>query len=180
MSENPVFRLFRDKEREQHKQFASLREEVHLQVGIQLLERKRNNPQLTPEEAALGIYLEQLEPQVRDAVIEFNRKGYRTGYSGFSGGKSGGKYDVEYQEISGGFFIDDKTRQKLATMEVEVTTEPLWTWEMDKKLGKADPNTPPEGRITTRVRFQAKHPDLREIENKWKEIAGLLPDKRQP
>ena len=82
------------------------------------------------------------------------------------------------KEISGGFFIDDATRQKLAPMEVEVATEPSWTYEMDKKLGLADPHAPPERRFTTTVRFKAMNPDLQAIENKWKEIAALLPEKR--
>jgi hypothetical protein len=176
MSENPILRLFRSKE---HVQFARLREKMQWEMTLQLQERIQNNPQRTPEEESLGVYLEQLEPQVRDAVLEFNRKGYRTISSGFSGGFSYRKYNVEHQEIAGKFFIDDETKQKLAITGVAVTKEPSWTWEMDKKLGKADPNTLPEERILTTVRFRAEHPDMQAIENKWKEIAALLPDKRQ-
>src|SRR4051794_20198473 len=91
MSENPILGLFRSKEYERHVQFNRLRENVHLQMSQQLDERRRGNPQHTPEEETLGIYLEQLEPQVKEAVLEFNRKGYRTSYSGFSGGKRGGE-----------------------------------------------------------------------------------------
>jgi hypothetical protein len=112
-------------------------------------------------------------------VLGFNRKGYRTTSSGFSGGFSRGQYDVKHQEIAGKFFIDDETKQKLEIMEVVVTTEPSWTWEMDQKLGKVDPNSPPEERVLTTVRFRPEHPDLQAIENKWKEIAALLPNKGQ-
>lgn len=45
--------------------------------------RIKNNPYATPDEYALGIYREQLETQVRDAVFEFFRKGYRPIGSGF-------------------------------------------------------------------------------------------------
>jgi hypothetical protein len=176
MSENPIFRLFKSKE---YVKFARLREKVQWEMTLQLHDRRQNNPQYTPEEESIGVYLEQLEPQVREAVLEFNRKGYRTISSGFSGGFSRGEYNPEHQEIAGHSFVDDETKQKLAAMDVEVTPEPSWTWEMDKKLGKADQNTPPEGRLITTVRFQAKQADLQEIENKWKKIASLLPDKKQ-
>jgi hypothetical protein len=147
MSENPIFLLFRNKEHERHKQFARLREKVQWKMALKLHERMQNNPQYTPEEKSLGVYLEQLEPQVREAVLEFNRKGYRTTSSGFSGAFSHGQYDVEHQEISGKFFIDDETKQKLAAMGVVVTTESSWTWEMDRKLGVADQNTPREASL---------------------------------
>jgi hypothetical protein len=177
MSENPFFSLFRNTEHQRYSQFVTLREQVHLQMRQQLHERQRTHPQRSREEQELGLYIEQLEPQVRDAVLEFNRKGYKTGYSGFSGGKKGGRYNIQYQEISGGFFIDHEVKESLAARGVEVTTEPSWTWEMEKRLRKADPNTPPERRIATTVRFKADRPDLLQIENKWKEIATLLPNK---
>jgi hypothetical protein len=177
MSENSISRFFSIKDRSQHGQFARLREKVQWEMALQLRERTQKNPQYTPEEESLGVYLEQLEPQVREAVLEFNRKGYSTGYSGFSGGKRSGRYDVQFQEIAGGFFIDDETKQKLVQKGVAVTTEPSWTYEMDKKLGLADPHAPSERRFTTTVRFKAEQPDLQTIENKWKEIAALLPYK---
>jgi hypothetical protein len=63
-------------------------------------------------------------------------------------------------------------------MGVEVTTEPSWVYEMEKELGKADPNAPPEKRFTTAIRFKAESPDLQEMESKWKMISNLLPNKK--
>jgi hypothetical protein len=172
MSESPLFGLF-IKEHGQRKQFARLREDVHLQNALQLMERRKSNPEPTPEEAAVGALREQLEPQVRDAVFEFNKKGYKTVSSGFNG------VDPEQQVIEGSFLLDDETKQALSALGVKVKTEPWWKWEMKEHMGTADPHAPPEEKILTTVQFRAEHPDLQEMEAKWRQIAAILPDRKQ-
>jgi hypothetical protein len=178
MPEIPLFGLL-TKEGRQRKQFARLRDDVHLEMALQLNARRRNNPEPTPEEAAVGVLREELEPQVRDAVFEFNRKGYKTISSGFEGDK-GTEYTPEHQVIGGHFLLDDETKQKLAGMGIEVKTEPWWKWQMDERMGTVDPQAPPEARILTTLRFRPERPDLQEMEAKWKQIAGVLPDRGQP
>lgn len=48
-----------------------------------LRERKQNNPIPTIEELKMGCFIEQIEPQVRDAVMILRKKGYDTVESGF-------------------------------------------------------------------------------------------------
>jgi len=61
------------------------------------------------------IFVEELEPQVRDAVLVFNRKGYSTLQSGFWGEHG------ELQCIEGEFAIDEETRNRLLdTMPVDI------------------------------------------------------------
>lgn len=92
--------------------FQKLRDSVLKEIDKAVEERKRTNPQATDLEYHLGIYIEELEPQVRDAVLELTRKGYCTTESGF-----GGKYG-ELQYISGWFNVDNDTRGKLKAMSV--------------------------------------------------------------
>jgi hypothetical protein len=44
----------------------------------------QENRLATPEEYEMGVYLEFLEPQVREAMVTLNKKGYKTFRSGFS------------------------------------------------------------------------------------------------
>jgi hypothetical protein len=99
------------KERVRFQRLAALRREVHKRVQADLTERVRNYPVFTETEDRLGVFVELLEPQVRDAVLEFNRKGYTTYSSGFFG-----KHH-EVQAIAGAFALDDEIKKKLALHE---------------------------------------------------------------
>jgi len=146
------------KERKRFQRLAALRTEVHKRMDAEIMERIKTNPVLTETEDRLGAFVEMLEHQVRDAVLEFNRKGYATYSSGFFG-----KHN-EVQAIAGFFTLDDETKARLATQGVEIE---------DKKLFK--------GRFTeTIVAFRPQEPDLAKIKEKWDAIASMLPDKGQP
>lgn len=140
---------------ERYSQFHRLRDETHEEIRQELEERKRTHPTHTPIEADLDAYIEELEPQVRDAVVTFNRKGYLTWSSGFVGVHS----DLQY--IIGYFTLDNETIERLAAIEVDVE---------DK--GNRD------GRPCTAVYFHPEEPDLDQMKAKWDVIAEMLPELR--
>src|SRR5437660_1040274 len=82
-----------------------LREEVNRLAAQQLDARKRTNPEKSQLEQDLGVYIEELDPQVRDAVIRMHALGYTTFASGFWG-------DDHHQIIQGEFRLDPKTKAK--------------------------------------------------------------------
>lgn len=112
--------------------------------------RKRPYPSLA--ELHLGVFFEQLEPQVRDAVFAFNKKGYMTCSSGFKG---------VYQTIEGHFILDSATKVKLCGMGVNV-------YEMPKEICTED---------YTLIEFKPECGDDEGVIRMWKAIADILPNK---
>ncbi len=100
LSEDPVF---------------AMRELVFIDQYHELKDRLAKNPEPSDEEVSMGVYVEELEPQIRDAVLELRRKGYNTGSSGFWG------YDHAGQAMDIATPIDDKTKARLAEHMVDVT-----------------------------------------------------------
>lgn len=80
----------------------------------ELGDRIANNPIPTEEEWNMGVYKEELEPQVRDAAMLMRRKGYNTGSSGFWG------QDHIDQVMDIATPIDDNTKARLAEHNIEV------------------------------------------------------------
>ena len=81
-------RLFHNLTKEQIELFqyyAKLRKSVHEKMREEIRERIKKNPIATEEELNMGAYIEFIEPQVKDAVINLRRKGYNTFLSGFDG-----------------------------------------------------------------------------------------------
>jgi hypothetical protein len=148
-----------------------LRQQVHGQERDALEKRLRTNPEKTEEEHRLGVYLEEIEPQVREAVREFNRKGYPTYSSGFGG------HDSEYQTLEGDYRLDEETVEVLRGAGVEVTVEPSWKYRLEQQAGLARPDTPEEAKYTTDIRFKPAIANLQDMEQKWMQIAAVLPDR---
>ena len=121
-----------------------------------LRKRLRKNPHPTELELRLGAFLEELEPQAGEAILDFNRKGYSTSSSGFGG------LDGSIQQIDGAFVIDNETRARLETIGVSVDVEKAW------------------GKDYTTLVFRPSKPDLAEMKVMWSHIAAMLPDKGQP
>jgi len=140
--------------------------------------RKTTNPQRTTEEERIlgtyGTYFEEIEPQVRAAVLEFYRKGYPTMQSGFYGDKP------EFQMMQGHFKLDPETKQKLKALGVEVAEEESWVYKAAEAAGTDISIIPPEAKQMTTIRFRSQAADLQVIEAKWIEIAELLPDRGAP
>jgi len=146
----------------------------------ELAERKRTNPQWTPTEKMMGwysndpvelgldprlednylriyarffgTYIEQLEPQVRSAVVKMNQKGYPTFYSGLLYLKD------NLQVVQGDFRLDQEIEDKLQQLGVEVDE-----FE-DKYKNKC-----------TSLEF-ASTLDVDEMKQKWDTVANLLPE----
>jgi len=64
-------------------QFTTLRKQIIEQATKKAEQRKKDNPEMTPEEEDLGLYIEYIQPQVLDAVRTLRAKGYNTISSGF-------------------------------------------------------------------------------------------------
>lgn len=141
--------------------FQRLREQIHKQVEIETEKRIKENPKPTEEEIMVGAFREMIEPQVRDAVFEFYRKGYSTESSGF-GGEFG-----ETQSLDGYFEIDEKTKEKMEVLGIKV-------------LKGRDLGLPWENEKYTYIQFKPNNPDADEIKKKWDAIAALLPQREEP
>lgn len=141
--------------------FSSLRLEAHEQVDRETLARIRENPIPTEEEILVGAFREMIEPQVRDALFEFNRKGYSTESSGFYGAVG------EMQCIDGYFEVDDETKARIEELSGQV-------------LKGKDVGMPGQHEQYTYIRFYPKHARSEEIKAIWDSIAALLPDRGTP
>lgn len=64
--------------------YQKLRQRVHKDRQTALIKRKEEALDKTEEEQSLGCYLEEIEPQVRQAVLNLNHKGIKTQGSGFA------------------------------------------------------------------------------------------------
>ncbi|MEX2145199.1 MAG: hypothetical protein WD712_02390 [Candidatus Spechtbacterales bacterium] len=139
-----------------------LREQTLKQMDIEVAERIKNNPNPTEEELLVGAFREELEPQVRDAIFSFFRKGYATESSGFA--EHAGKAT---QDIDGYFNIDEETKNKLEKIGVSVKNGP--------EIGM-----PYAGRSFTSISFEQNTVDISEIKRVWDSIADMLPDLKKP
>jgi|GEM_PF-861136 len=92
--------------------FARLRKETLGKMKTRFKERILNDPEPTQEEWNMGVYREEIEPQVRDAVLIMRKKGYNTYESGFYGHD---RQRIGFSEtVSGDFQLPEQIR-KLAT-----------------------------------------------------------------
>lgn len=107
----------------------------------------------TEEELRMGIFREDLEYPVRDALFVINRKGYKTIMSGFDG------LAPNRQFITGSFEIDHETVSKLVERGVHVILP-----DLRKRVG------------VTEISFYPTALDMNAIKKKWDEVADLLPD----
>ncbi|MEM4271050.1 MAG: hypothetical protein QXO70_03075 [Candidatus Pacearchaeota archaeon] len=65
--------------------FVKMSNAVHLQMRENFKKRILINPEPTEEEWEMGVYIEEIEPQVIEAVRIMRKKGYDTYESGFYG-----------------------------------------------------------------------------------------------
>lgn len=152
-------------------EFAKLRRAIHQQQAKELEQRKRDNPQKSKEETMLGVYVEELEPQVRAAVIELNRKGYPTYSSGFSGKKS------DLQTIEGDYKLDEATRNELGKMEVDAQVSESWKYKIERHQGIDRSDLPEDAKYTTTIQFRPTTANLQAITDTWNVIANKFPDR---
>lgn len=141
----------------QAKTFETLRRQVHAQCLIKYA-RRLSEERLRPtmQEIALGVFLEKIETQVVDAVLDLNRKGYCTWSSGFYGTRA------DIQGVDGPFVLDKTTRDKLETVDAMVYTSKHYR------------------RNYTCIYFRPKFPNIQHIKSRWREIVALIPPRGYP
>lgn len=131
--------------------FTRLRDRSHICVFRELEKRLQEEPEATQEELDMGAYIQELEPQVRHAVLDLRRKGYQTHSSGFCGQHG------EWQGIAGPLELESSTIEALraAGMGVDVKKPDGYTW----------------------VLFAPQSRDLAGIAGEWAEVSGRFPDR---
>lgn len=132
-----------------HRLFERLRYRIKQKMDANITTRLSTKPIMNEVESRLGVFLEMLEPQVRDAVVVLNQKGYSTDASGFMN-------QVEGQMIEGDFRLSDETLRELEVEGVIAETNPSGY---------------------TRLQFRPDIADVRRIKQKWNRIASIIPDK---
>ncbi len=83
LAKEAAFRTFRPKAYERRKAFKTLWEHAIGQSERDTKLRVLRNPVKTPAEQSLGLYAEELEPQVREAVMKMRERGYSIFGGGF-------------------------------------------------------------------------------------------------
>lgn len=116
-----------------------------------LKKRQKKNSKPDKIESCLGLFVEELEPQVRQAVLSMNKKGYSTDASGFMDNPGD-------QMIEGDFQLDQKSIKELQVIGVTVETNPSGY---------------------TRIQFSAKEANIKKIKKQWNKIVSLLPNKNR-
>lgn len=129
--------------------FEKLKFSVNKKISADLQARLKGNPKAEKIEATLGIFLEELEPQVKNAVLELNSKGYSTDLSGFMD-------NPIYQMIEGDFQLDENITSQLLSNGVVVETNPSGY---------------------TRLQISAESADISKIKKQWNKIISYLPRK---
>ena len=134
--------------------FSLMRDTAHYAQAWDIDYRINLNPQPTETELAMGCYIEDLEPQVRDAAMTMWEKGYSTKSSGFYG------YGHNLQVIDGPFDISPTLADSLYA-NFGVSTEKV-------------------GGITWLGFWMSPADTLESITDKWGAIADFLPRKEEP
>lgn len=131
--------------------FEKLEHNIQTTMLNELKNRKKRNPKPDKIESRMGLFVEELEPQIRKAVLEMNRKGYSIDVSGFMNNPMD-------QMIEGDFNLEEKSIDKLKTMGAIVETNPSGY---------------------TRLQFSPKEADIKKIKQQWNKIVSILPDKKR-
>ncbi|OGG00310.1 hypothetical protein A2153_06035 [Candidatus Gottesmanbacteria bacterium RBG_16_38_7b] len=156
-SQNPKAVLFRrkyisrDPQLQRQRLFEKMEYKIRISLEKEVKKRKKTNPHPNIVESRLGVFIEELEPQVRQAVLKMNRKGYSTDLSGFVN-------NSRDQMIEGDFRLEEKIINKLSLSGIKVESNPSGY---------------------TRLLFTPKEANLGKIEKKWNEIVSLLPSRNK-
>ena len=146
-----------DKKLQQVIHYQKLREISHSQKREEVKQRWEKNPKATEEEMSMGAYNEQLEPQVRPAIVNLRRKGYSTISSGFAP-------------------LNDDQHILLEQADIDEINLPV---ELIEKLKEQQVNIKLVPRNIV-LQFDGLL-SLKEIEDSWNLVAQYLPDKnKQP
>lgn len=129
--------------------FERLKYNTQRKVEIDIKRRIAKNTHPDKIELILGLFIEEIEPQVRQAVVKMNKKGYSTDASGFMENPCD-------QMIEGDFRLEEITINKLKEVGVLIETNPSGY---------------------TRIQFSPREANISKINKEWNKIVSLLPDK---
>lgn len=139
---------------EKFRHYAIQRKSAHETAHQEAEKRLALNPKPTDEELSMGSYIEWIEPQVRDAVLELRRKGYNTYESGFWGDEQ--KISFRGEPLKGYAFPDDFMKN-MEDQGVSIIVKP------------------------TSIIFSLKGKlELDEVKKIWDKIVDVLPDLGKP
>jgi hypothetical protein len=153
ISQSPAAKKFRrtytpqDTQLKQTRLLEILMFNIHEQMAKEIHDRLAQNKTPSQLESNLGTFIEMIEPQVRDAVIDLYKKGYTADAYGFLG-----RSDI--QTMEGDFVLDEATQKKLQEEDVTVLTNHVGY---------------------TSIQFQPKRADYEYVYKKWMTIAGMIP-----
>jgi hypothetical protein len=169
---------------------AATRELTFVSQYHELKDRLQTNPTPTDEEINMGAYREELEPQVRDAVITMRQKGYNTGSSGFLG------YDHTHQAVDIATSIDETTKAQLAERMIEVEDSRISfspedpsdmedvkaTWDMIADLlpGFGKHADPAQSMAAEEFRYSTTHGKFDDYLESWVWQTGALDGQMKP
>lgn len=136
---------------QKQRQFERLDYSVQRSMDHDIKKRKNSNPKPNKIESRLGVFMEELEPQIRYAVLEMTKKGY-------SIDAAGNITNTHDQMIEGDFRLEEKYIKKLEALNVIVETNPSGY---------------------TRLQFTPDKADMKRITRKWNTIVSLLPNKHR-
>ncbi len=131
--------------------FEKLEHNIQTIMLNELKNRKLKNPKPDKLESRMGLFVEELEPQIKKAVLEMNRKGYSIDVSGFMS-------NPVDQMVEGDFNLEEESIEKLKAMGVIVETNPSGY---------------------TRLQFSPVEADIKKIRQQWNKIVSILPDKNR-
>ncbi len=132
--------------------FERLQYNIRKKIMNETKNRKIKNCKPTLLELNLGIFTEELETQVRSAVLALNKKGYSTDSSGFVEGNPCN------QMIEGDFQLDEDTICNLNKENITVETN-LSGY--------------------TSLQFSPPEADCKKIKKQWDKIISLIPNKKR-
>lgn len=134
--------------------YTNLRHNAHDISDREVEKRERERPTALQEELDLGTYLENIEPQVRGAVMVMRRKGYPTYESGFYSASEIQTVGLT-EPLLDGFVLPDDLAHDNRILEWKITPD----------------------HITFQPKMGLSLEDLTDI---WNRIVDVLPDRGSP
>lgn len=167
-----------DQEGAEVRQFDQLRTNTLRLMRSVYDHRIATDPTPTPQEISLGMYVENLEPQVRDATLSMREKGYQTSASGFFNGDITWRIiGIDGEDVPLGTYAStiDTINKRAQTMDFSQGFE--LSQIVITSLAELDAEAirhPADGLIH-RIGFVPNTPDLDAITTQWGAIAAVLP-----
>lgn len=113
--------------------YQRLRQQVHEACYAGKEERRVKAPEKTGQEKIIGTYLEMIEPQVRQVVLNLNNKGFKTQGSGFGPENTQKIYCPDEQFLNINFSVSFLQELKKQGVDLELKPKSI-TLSLNRKL----------------------------------------------